>query len=199
MNRVGFCVSAKTEASAEGVLSFLFCDEEEWRRPVQTSALEYTLSHPDIGLRYNWETGWTFGSYFPLGRVVNWRHLSWPSTLALAWLLWFLRRASPGPSAREASISQFARGINWRWLSRAARRRHCVNSPRGAQKHLIDCCHRGECKMCARPQPNPLIQLLGPLKLLLAQAELAPLSACDSIGSKESWGFSGENSFCPTV
>lgn len=42
--------------------------------------------------------------------------------------------------------------------------------------------------MSARPQPNPLIQLLGPLKLLLARDELAPLSASDSIGSKESLG-----------
>lgn len=54
----------------------------------------------------------------------------------------FLRRSSPCPSVREASIFQFARGINWRRLSRAARRRRCVDSPSGAQKRLVDCCRR---------------------------------------------------------
>lgn len=111
-------------------------------RPVQTSALEYIFSHPDVGLRYNWETGWRLGSYFPLGRVLNWQHLSWPSTLTPAWLWGSCDGSSPRPSVRDASIFQFARGINWRWLSRAARRRRCVNSPSGAQKRLVDCCRR---------------------------------------------------------
>lgn len=96
----------------------------------QTPSIHFSLQ--DVGLCYNWETEWRLGSYFPLGWLLNWQHLSWPSTLTLAWL--WGPRAVPcrAPSVVEASIFQFARGINWGWLSRGARWRLSVNSPSGA-------------------------------------------------------------------
>lgn len=91
-------------------------------RPVQTSALEYIFPHPDVGLRYDWETGVEIRILFSTRPGPQLATLILAVHLDTGLIVRFPRRSSPRPGVREASIFQFARGINWRWLSRAARR-----------------------------------------------------------------------------